>query len=136
MASRALSDLNPLVRFKAMQWIDACKKAGIDVLIYCTYRSAQEQDELYKIGRDIPGKRVTNAKGSESLHQYRVAWDAVPLINGKPAWSDNMLYSKMGAIAKEMGIEWAGTWKSMKETAHFQFTNGLTLKDFQGGKPL
>ena len=136
MASRSLSDLHPKAREKAMQWIDRCREAGIDVLIYCTYRSASEQDDLYRIGREIPGKRVTNAKGGQSMHQYRVAWDAVPLIGGKPAWSNSELYRRMGEVAESLDIEWAGRWKSFRETAHFQYVNGLTLADFQAGRTL
>ncbi len=136
MASRSLSDLHPKAREKALQWIDACKAQDIDVLVYCTYRSAAEQDDLYRIGREIPGKRVTNAKGGQSMHQYRVAWDAVPLIGGKPAWSNSELYRRMGEIAESLGIEWAGRWKSMRETAHFQYVEGLKLADFIAGRTL
>ena len=136
MASRSLSDLHPKAREKALQWLDACKAAGIDVLIYCTYRDAKEQDDLYRIGREIPGKRVTNAKGGQSMHQYRVAWDAVPLIGGKPAWSNSELYRRMGEIAEGFGIEWAGRWKSFREVAHFQYVEGLTLADFIAGRTL
>lgn len=136
MASRSLSDLHPKAREKALQWIDACKAKDIDVLVYCTYRSAAEQDDLYRIGREIPGKRVTNAKGGQSMHQYRVAWDAVPLIGGKPAWSNSELYRRMGEIAESLGIEWAGRWKSMRESAHFQYVEGLKLADFIAGRTL
>ena len=134
MASRSLSDLTPQAREKCLKWIDACKAEGVDVLVYCTYRSPEEQDELYKIGREAPGRKVTNAKGGDSLHQYRVAWDAVPLKLGKPQWGDSESYLKMGRIAESMGIEWAGRWKTMRETAHFQFTNGVTLAEFKSGK--
>ena len=137
MASRSLSDLHPKAREKALQWIDACKAAGIEVLIYCTYRDSKEQDDLYRIGRDIPGKKVTNAKGGDSMHQHRVAWDAVPLLGGKPQWMAAALYQRMGEIAERLGIEWSGRWKgSMKETAHFQYTEGLTLADFKAGRTL
>lgn len=137
MASRSLSDLHPKAREKAMQWIDFCRKLGVDALVYCTYRSAEEQDELYKIGRETAGSIVTNARAGQSLHQYRVAWDAVPLLAGKPQWNDKSSYAKMGTAAEALGIEWAGRWSGkLKETAHFQYVNGLTLKDFQAGKTL
>lgn len=56
MASRSFLDLAPSVRSKANDFVAACATAGIDVLIYCTYRSQDEQDALYKIGRTLPGK--------------------------------------------------------------------------------
>lgn len=141
MASRELSDLHPSVRLKAIQWCTDCRKAGIDVLIYCTYRSDIEQAALYAIGRTIKGdgvsarlpmgRIVTNAKAGESYHRYRCAWDAVPLCNGKPMWDDKAAYSKMGEIAATHGIEWAGNWTVMKETAHFQYTGGHSLSDLR-----
>lgn len=136
MASRSLSDLHPIARERCLKWIDACKKAGIDVLVYCTYRDAKEQDELYAKGRTTPGPKVTNARGGESIHQYRCAWDWVPLVAGKPQWNNSALYRQAGELAESLGIEWAGRWKSFKETAHCQVTQGLTLADFQAGKTL
>ena len=136
MASRSLSDLHPQAREKAMQWETACRREGVEVLIYCTYRSGAEQDMLYAIGRTAKGKIVTNAKAGDSFHQHRVAWDAVPLVGGKPAWGAKDLYAKMGEVAKTLGIEWAGEWVRFKETAHFQYTGGLTLADLKAGKTL
>lgn len=137
MASRSLSDLHPRVHELTLKWIDACKSAGIDVLVYCTYRSPEEQNELYAIGRSKPGKVVTNARAGDSFHQYRVAFDFVPLVAGKPAWDDKSLYAKTGSIAESFGFEWAGRWTGkLKETAHCQFTGGLSLNDFKSGKSI
>jgi peptidoglycan L-alanyl-D-glutamate endopeptidase CwlK len=46
------------------------------------------------------------------------------------------LWKKVGELGKAQGLEWAGDWKKFKELAHFQFTGGLTLADFQEGKTL
>lgn len=135
MASRSLSDLTPKSRELCLKWIDGCKKEGIDVLVYCTFRDGTEQDSLYSIGRTKPGKIVTNARAGDSWHNWRMAWDAVPLVAGKPAWNDASLYAKMGRIAESMGIEWAGRWTGkLKETAHFQVTEGFTLAQLKSGK--
>jgi peptidoglycan L-alanyl-D-glutamate endopeptidase CwlK len=144
MASRELSDLVPPARERCLKWQDACKKRGVDVLVYCTFRSRTEQDEIYKVGRTVVGENpstkkpmgntVTNAQGGDSVHQWRCAWDAVPLVFGKPAWGRKDLYALMGTVAKDFGIEWAGNWKSFKEQAHFQYTGGLSLADLKQGK--
>lgn len=144
MASRSIDDLHPSVRERALAWKRACGEAGIEVLIYCTYRSAGEQDDLFKVGRTVKGEgvtakrpmglTVTNARGGQSFHQYRCAWDCVPMSGGKPQWNDAATYKRMAAIATKYGIEWAGNWVSFKEQAHFQFTNGLTLAELQQGK--
>ena len=86
--SRDLKDLHPIVQAKAQAFIHSCKKAGIDVLITSTYRDNESQNALYAQGRTSPGKKVTNAKAGQSWHNYRVAFDFVPIVNGKAQWND------------------------------------------------
>jgi len=121
MASRKIEDLHPKVMEKAKDFLAKCAEQGIDVLIYCTYRSQAEQAELYAIGRTTPGKIVTNAKPGYSYHNWGLAFDCVPLINGKPMWdSKNPMWQKLGELGKSVGLEWAGDWKKFKEYPHFQ----------------
>jgi peptidoglycan L-alanyl-D-glutamate endopeptidase CwlK len=134
MPSRSLEDLHPIVREKVIEFKDLCAKEGIDVLITCTYRSAKEQDDLYAQGRTKPGRIVTNAKGGQSWHQWRVAFDFVPIINGKAQWNDIETFNRCGLLAEQVGLEWAGRWKSFKELAHCQQTFGLSIADFKAGK--
>lgn len=135
--SRKLEDLHPKVKVLAEKFIQECDKAGIDVLIYSTYRDGASQDALFAQGRTRPGKIVTNARAGESYHNWRVAFDFVPVVNGKARWDDAEAYKKCGAIGETLGLEWAGRWSGkFKETAHMQFTGGLTLQDFQKGKTL
>jgi peptidoglycan L-alanyl-D-glutamate endopeptidase CwlK len=118
--SRSLDELTPAMKIKCQAFIDKCKAAGIDVLITSTYRDFESQNALYAQGRTTPGKKVTNAKGGESYHNYRIAFDFVPIINGKAMWSDLALFKKCGEIGKSLGLEWAGEWQSFREYAHFQ----------------
>lgn len=132
--SRDLKDLHPAARERATKWLAECKKAGIDVLITCTYRDHEAQNRLYAQGRTKPGKVVTNARGGSSFHNYAVAWDFVVMKHGKPMWNDLKSFRAAGEIAEKLGCEWAGRWKSFKELAHIQFTGGLTLRDLRAGK--
>ena len=135
---RNIDSLHPTVASMCHQFLANCKMAGIDVIITGTYRSIEEQNRLYAIGRTVPGKKVTNAKGGQSMHNYRLAFDCVPLRHGKPVWGttgdDLKLWQQVGAIGKAVGLSWAGEWKTFREFAHFQWTGGLTLKDLQAGK--
>ncbi len=134
MASRSLDDLLPPVKARAEKFITECAKEGEDVLIYCTYRPNEEQDQLYAKGRTAPGKIVTNARGGDSLHNHRAAFDFVPMVNGKPAWSDESRYKKCGLIAERCGLEWSGRWAGkLKETAHCQYTGGKSLAAIKAG---
>jgi len=134
--SRSLSDLNPKVAALCSEFINSCKKNNIDIIITSTYRDAESQNALYAQGRTLPGKKVTNAKGGQSFHNWKVAFDFCPIVNGKAVWNDVALYTKCGEIAESIGLEWAGRWVTFKELAHCQYTNGLTLADFQAGKTL
>lgn len=110
---------------------------GIELLITSTYRDKESQDALYAKGRTAPGAVVTNARGGDSLHNYRVAYDVVPVVDGKPVWeASSPVWEEVGRIGKECGLEWAGDWKTFRELPHFQYTGGLTLADFKAGKTL
>jgi len=129
MASKSLKDLLPQVQLKAEEFIQLCAENMIDVLIYCTLRSKEEQDVLYAQGRTISGKIVTNARGGYSWHNFGRAFDFVPLIAGKPQWDNSVLYSRCGRLAEEIGLEWAGRWAGkLKETAHCQLREGKSLE--------
>ena len=134
--SRSLSDLNPKVAAMCSEFINRCKAQGIDVIITSTYRDAESQNKLYAQGRTEPGKKVTNAKAGQSFHNWRCAFDFVPIVDGKAVWGDDALWTKCGAIGKAIGLEWAGDWSRFKEFPHMQFTGGLSLADFQAGKTL
>jgi peptidoglycan L-alanyl-D-glutamate endopeptidase CwlK len=129
MASRSLKDLVPSARLKAEEFVELCSKNNIDVLIYCTLRTYKEQEELYEIGRKKSGSIVTNARGGYSWHNFGRAWDFVPLLSGKPQWSNSAIYRTCGILAESIGLEWAGRWTgSLKETAHIQYREGRSLE--------
>lgn len=138
MASRSLDDLHPDVRDRVARWVALCKARGVDVLVYCTFRSADEQDELYSQGRTKPGRIVTNARAWSSWHNVRRAIDAVPVVFGKPDWSysdvnndkvpDELWWQVMVEEADRVGLEWSGRWKRFPEYVHWQFTGGLSIE--------
>jgi len=134
--SRAIDDLNPHVAALCIAFIDACKKQGIDVIITSTYRDIEAQNALYAKGRTIPGLKVTNAKGGFSHHNWKCAFDFVPIVGGKAVWDNAKTWEHCGKIAESVGLEWAGRWTKFTEKCHCQATGGLTLADFQAGKHL
>jgi peptidoglycan L-alanyl-D-glutamate endopeptidase CwlK len=134
--SRSVTELHPKVATLAMQLVEQCDAVGIDLLITSTYRDHESQNALYAQGRTTKGAIVTNARGGQSYHNYRVAFDVVPLRNGKCVWdSSDPAWRTVGEIGESLGLEWAGRWSGkLKETAHFQYTGGLSLADLQNGK--
>jgi peptidoglycan L-alanyl-D-glutamate endopeptidase CwlK len=119
--SRRLEDLSPLHRDRFTNWLMACDKAGLDLLVTCTLRTNAEQDELFAQGRSKPGSIVTNARGGQSAHNYGLALDFVPMGAGKPMWkSTHPDWKTAGELAPKFGLEWAGTWKKFREFPHVQ----------------
>lgn len=123
MSSRSLDDLDARFRPFVDSFIATCAAQSLDVLIYCTYRSNEEQDVLYAQGRTAPGGIVTNAKAGQSAHNYRLAFDGCPLLAGKPMWNEHLSgphWSLYGQIAVQCGMEWGGNFVSFTEGPHCQ----------------
>jgi peptidoglycan LD-endopeptidase CwlK len=132
MASRSLDDLSKPVALAAVRFIELAKVRGLDILIYCTLRSDSEQHALFGCGRSLSGvvidrsKVITNCDAGQSLHnpdKEGKAWafDAVPLLMGKPQWNDAAAVALMGACGEAVGLEWAGRWNgALRESVHFQ----------------
>lgn len=131
--SRKISDLLPEVAAKCEAFIAACAEEGIDCIITSTYRDHASQDALYAQGRTTPGPKVTNARGGSSFHNWRVAFDFVPIVNGKAIWNDESLWMMCGAIGVDCGLEWGGNWDGFVDKPHMQFTGGKSLSDFRDG---
>jgi peptidoglycan LD-endopeptidase CwlK len=127
--SRKIEDLNPIVAAKCKAFLAACKKEGIDVLITSTYRDAESQNAIYAQGRTKPGRIVTKAKAGQSFHNYRLAFDFVPIVNGKAVWNDARLFKRCREIGESLGLEGLSF-----EMAHLQWTGGLSLAQLRAGK--
>jgi peptidoglycan L-alanyl-D-glutamate endopeptidase CwlK len=132
--SRKIEDLHPYVAKLCRAFVAACKKDGIDILITSTWRDNESQNALYAQGRTKPGKIVTNARAGSSFHNYKLAFDFVPIVNGKAQWNDLATFKRAGAIGERLGLDWAGRWVSFKELAHLQWTGGLSLAQLRAGK--
>ncbi len=128
MASRKLDDLRKDIHDMAIKHVAACAAEGIYLLIYCTYRSDEEQEAEFAKGRTKPGAIVTNARGGQSKHNNTVggapaslAYDCIPVVNGKAQWSNASLVQHVGVIGESVGLTWAGRWRGkLKESVHFE----------------
>lgn len=123
--------------------VDKAADKGILIVITADFRSFSEQNKLYAKGRTEEGTIVTNAQGGESYHNYGLAIDFALLdVNGQVIW--DMKYDGNGngksdwmevvGIAKSLGFEWGGDWKSFKDYPHLQMNFGLSIGDLQKGK--
>ena len=131
--SRKLEDLHPVVRELCKKHIDACRKRGVKILVTNTLRDSEYQEYLYSLGRSKPGNIVTNMK-LIGPHGFGLAYDVVPVVNGKAVWDDNKLWSIIGEEGRKLGLTWGGNWKSIVDKPHFEYTDGLTAAQLRAGR--
>lgn len=154
MASREIKDLRPEMQVLFNKFNDKVRRDpwfqrnGISLLLTCTYRSEEEQSQLYARGRTAPGPIVTNAKAGQSKHNATTpqgapaasAFDVVPLRHGKPIWgttgagtneddsddatNDLEVWQRLGSHGMSVGLAWAGMWVKFKEYPHFEMKDG------------
>jgi peptidoglycan LD-endopeptidase CwlK len=137
------TELHPIVMERSNQLIQQSANKGIVIVITDDFRSAEDQDRLYELGRSVEGNIVTNAKGGQSYHNFGLAVDfaiktpSEDVIwdmhydgnkNGKPDWNEVV------ALAKTLGFEWGGDWSQFKDYPHLQMNFGLTVAELQNGK--
>lgn len=95
-------------------------KRGVAVRVICGTRSYAEQDALYAQGRTKPGKKVTNARGGYSNHNFGTAVDLGIFEGGKYLEAD----APYRELARECGLPdgclWGGNWQSMPDAPHYQ----------------
>lgn len=108
-----ISNLEPKFKAKVAKWFKECWAKKVRILVYCSKRTAEEQEELYKKGRvpGHPGPKVTNARGypeCQSMHCYGRAIDFVPIVETATGsfiagWDDEETYEIAHKIAESVG---------------------------------
>lgn len=123
--------LYPKVAEMRDKLVTIMEAVGYPIVVTDEYRSYEAQDALYAQGRSKPGNVVTNAKGGESYHNFRCAFD-VAFKKGTGITYDGD-FDMLGKVGKALGLEWGGDWSSFVDRPHFQFTAGYSLADFRLG---
>lgn len=126
--------MNDTFAGKATDTLKTLRREGMGMRVDSAYRSFTEQDGLYEKGRTKPGKKVTNARGGESWHNYGVAADIVfNDANGHSSWPEggdyNKLWSRYGELTQAQGLEWGGSWTSIQDRPHMEYHPGKTASD-------
>jgi peptidoglycan LD-endopeptidase CwlK len=133
----SLSALDPYVRTLAQRFLTLCAQNGLTITILSVFRSWDDQDALYAQGRTAPGPIVTDAMGGDSYHNWGLAFDCAPLTDGKVDYSNTALFTRMGRLGEQVGLEWGGNWTTYKisliDMPHFQYTFGLSTQALLDG---
>jgi len=132
VTNKRIAKLDPRIQERVVNFINEAHKQGIKLRVAQGFRSFDEQNKLYAKGRsraqlDAKGlhhisarpneNRVTNVTGGKSAHNWGLAVDVVPMVNGKPVWNGD--WKKVSSIGKNAGLKWGGDWTSFVDKPHF-----------------
>ena len=115
--SRNIDDLRSDVAANCRVWQQLCKEAGLAVLVTGTVRDEEYQLYCYNNG--------TSKSKVPSFHSVKagLAFDFCKNVKGHE-FDDLEFFSKAAAIAKQMGFDWGGDWKSFPDRPHLQWSDG------------
>lgn len=116
-----LNSLHPYFRDRIAELIAVCKNQGIELAVVESYRTHAKQMEYFGMGR-----KYTRSKGGNSKHQYGLAVDVVPVIDGKAVWDNHALWRRIGVNGERLGLRWGGRWRAPYDPAHFEWSGGIT----------
>lgn len=133
---RNIGKVHPAVKDKVLCIIERTYNEGINVQFSSGYRSNAEQQRLYDKGRKTSGNIVTNAKPGQSVHNYGLAVDyfLTTYDGSKATWTVNKEWRRVAEIAKQLGFQWGGDWKSFPDNPHIDLAVGLSWRELQAGK--
>lgn len=122
-----LKKVHPELGKRVTAMIEALATQGHTIEVVQGLRTFAEQDALFAQGRSKPGQIVTRAKGGQSNHNYGLAVDLCPFVDGKPIWNAPPAeWFELGKEAMKRGLEWGGDWKKFIDKPHVQIP-GLTV---------
>lgn len=113
-SEKNIAALHPRVQPYARALILRAGAKGWNFQITSGLRTYAEQDALF-----ARRPKVTNARGGYSNHNFGCAFDVTLFSGSAPVW-DSPLYKALGALGQDLGLEWGGSWKSIKDEPHFQ----------------
>ena len=111
---REMDMLYPPFRVRVELLLKDARAAGLPAAVFETFRSAERQASLFRLGR-------TKLR-SNGMHHYGVACDVVFLDgDGHFTWNAaSGLWEQLGAAGKKHGLCWGGDWKGFRDCPHFQ----------------
>lgn len=132
-------NLCPIFRERLIMLAETLAARGMKALITDGLRTFAEQDRLFEIGRrGVPGeKKVTNARGGQSNHNYGLAVDLYPVLpdsRGKErvftSIPDNAsvefgrafaaIQNAIGDVSEALGLFWGARFAGLVDTPHVQ----------------
>jgi len=134
-SERLIAGLHLEAQAAARRLLVLAAQQGFVARVISGTRSYAEQDKLFAQGRyGKAGPRVTNAKGGQSNHNFGIAWD-IGLFDAQGGYLDGDTaaelaeYRRLGELARPLGLEWGGDWRSILDVPHYQLPTGLSVAE-------
>ena len=87
---------------------------GIDIEMTDGWRGEVDQNNAEATGH-------SKAVFGHSPHNFGVAFDCAPVINGKLSWpSDMTKWGRIAQVGTSLGLVWGGNFKSIVDLPHFE----------------
>lgn len=118
-SEKNIATLHPRVQPYARSLVQQAAAAGITIKITDGIRTYAEQDEIYKQGRTKPGKKVTNATGGYSNHNFGLAFD-IAVFEGDKWLPESPKYKALAPIGMALGLTWGGNWETPVDQPHYE----------------
>ena len=99
-SEKVIATLQAEVAPYARMLVQRALAAGVVTRIIAGLRTYAEQDALFAQGRTRPGRKVTNAKGGESNHNFGIAFD-VGVFEGAVYLGESPRYDVVGALGQD-----------------------------------
>jgi len=107
-----ISRLAPNTKKVALEWYNWCVKNKIDILIYETIRTVEQQKQYVASGK---------SKTMQSYHLVGQALDWVPIVDGKPDWNAYSQRPFLTAIEQAEKLGFTSGYRWGWDAPHLQF---------------
>ena len=145
-SEQTLAGVFPGLALLVRQAQAALTPQNIFMCVYEGLRTQAQQNALYAEGRTLPGKIVTEARAGWSNHNYGLAVDIVPYLQGSEGalnWTvESAQYQAVVKALKAQGLVYGGDWKTFPDMDHWQLPNmppspdAAMLRDYTSEAPL
>lgn len=128
VSEQRLAKVHPLLQQKIHGLANSLKGQNIVIHVVQGLRSWEDQAKIYAQGRTTPGDVVTDAPPGHSMHEFGLAVDCEPSLNGvsgvyvPDGVAGSPRYLAMRAIAEAEGLVSGSRWHHPVDWPHLQLS--------------
>ncbi len=119
---KRIDQLDRRMRPKAWAILGYGRVLGVRLTLVQGRRTVAHQNKLFAQGRTTRGRKVTNARGGQSYHNYGLATDWAG-VNDDGSINWNMPYAEIASFAeRELDLYWGGHFPAQtRDAPHLEY---------------